>query len=222
MPVKPKSLTPHRLRDALSRVSDQASFIQDLLIDALEWDIPEDAEGGADLGYDWGLGDDLGLSPDDWRNFDRDAIVQVLLTREEGKWGVFIIPFKSAAYLDKGRGLTSPLRKLLRALIRQKSDLPAFARENILFICADPAFENVTFARFKDAKGGTGKTLPLATFGWRKEDMGAIRTLCEHNLPNLHWAADWAKAFDIEPVTKAFYQEILTGLNAPVRWRVSR
>ena len=64
----PKNLTPHRLHNALSRVTDQASFIQDLLIEALGWDIPEDAERVADLGYDWGLGDDLGLSPDDWRN----------------------------------------------------------------------------------------------------------------------------------------------------------
>lgn len=210
MPVTPKSLTPHRLRDALSRVTDQTSFIQDLLIEALDWDIPEDAESVADLGYDWSAADDLGLSPDDQRNLAREDIVQVPLTRKGESWGVFIIPFKSAAYLDKGRGLTSPLRKLLRALVRQKPDLPAFARENILFICADPAFKNVTFARFKDAMGGKGGkgALPLATFGWRAEDRGAIRTLCEHNLPNLHWRAEWAKAFDIEPVTKAFYQEI--------------
>lgn len=210
MPVTPKNLTPHHLRETLRNVTDQASFIQGLLIGALDWDIPEQAESVADLGYDWSAADDLGLSPDDQRNLASDAIVQVPLTRKGEAWGVFIIPFKSAAYLDKGRGLTSPLRKLLRALVRQKADLPAFARENILFICADPAFKNVTFARFKDAQGGKGGkgALPLATFGWRAGDKGAIRTLCEHNLPNLHWRAEWAKAFDIEPVTKAFYQEI--------------
>ncbi len=208
-------MTPQTLHDTVDKVKDEAGFIQDLLIGELEWDIPENTQRVAELGYDWSVADDLGLSPDDRRNLARDDIVQVPLTREGGAWGVFIIRFRSATYLEKGRGLTSPLRKLLRALVRQKPDLPAFRCENILFICADPAFENVTFARFRgkkadDRKDGDKAALPLATFGWRAGDKGAIRTLCEHNLPNLHWAKDWAKAFDIAPVTRAFYQEIFT------------
>lgn len=205
---------PERVRDALSRVTDQGSFIQELLVDALEWDVPSKAESIEELGYEWYLDEDFDFSEDDRRNLAGAEIVQVPISRDTdlfgdvapGKWGVFIIPFRGAAYLEKGRGLTSPLRKMLRTLMRQKADLPSFACENILFICADQKFENVTFARFKRLKGKG--VPPLATFGWNTNDKSAIRTLCEHNLPNLHWNEDWAKAFEIERVTKAFYQEI--------------
>ena len=207
-------VAPERIRDSLLNVSDQASFIQTLLIDTLAWEIPERAKKVADLGYEWDAEDDLKLDEADRRNLADTDIIQIPIPGDTdlfgeataGKWGVFIIPFKNAIFLEKGRGLTSPLRTMLRQLVRKKADLPSFEHENILFICADPSFKSVTFARFKRIKGKS--VLPLATFGWQAGDKNAIRTLCEHNLPNLHWQADWAKAFAIEPVTKAFYQEI--------------
>ena len=209
-------VAPQRIHDSLLNVSDEDSFIQTLLIDTLAWEIPEKAEKVKDLGYEWYLKDDFDFDENDIRNLDGSEIFQIPVSRNQnlfgeatpGKWGVFIIPFKNAIFLEKGRGLTSPLRKMLRQLVRKKADLPSFERENILFICADPSFKSVTFARFKRIKGKS--VLPLATFGWQAGDKNAIRTLCEHNLPNLHWQADWAKAFAIEPVTKAFYQEIFT------------
>ena len=218
-------VTPERLRDALNRVTDQTSFIQELLIDALDWEIPTEAERIKELGYEWYLRDDFGFTREDRHNLAGSEIVQLRFSRAAAaaatdfsgdimpeKWGVFIIPFKQAAHLEKGRGLTSPLRKMLRILMRQKADLPQFACENILFICADPAFGTVTFARFKKTKGKG--VPPLATFGWNADDKSAIRTLCEHNLPNLHWQEDWAKAFGIERVTKAFYKEIFDWFEA--------
>ena len=209
-------VAPQRIHDSLLNVSDEHSFIRTLLIDTLEWEIPEKAEKVKDLGYEWYLKDDFNFDENDLRNLDGSEIFQIPVSRNQnlfgeatpGKWGVFIIPFKNATFLEKGRGLTSPLRTMLRQLVRKKADLPSFEHENILFICADPSFQSVTFARFKRIKGKS--VLPLATFGWQAGDKNAIRTLCEHNLPNLHWQADWAKAFAIEPVTKAFYQEIFT------------
>ena len=210
--------TPQQIQDALALVTDQASFIQDLLIDTLGWDIP-DTQKIEGLGYEWYLDEDFGLDDEKQRNLSDVAVVQIPISRDldlfgeeiSEKWGVFVIRFKDAYYLKKGRGLTSPLRKMLRALVRQKADLPSFASDNILFICADPSFQSVTFARFKKTVGKN--VAPLATFGWREGEKNAVRTLCEHNLPNLHWHSDWRKAFDIEPVTRAFYNDIFTWFN---------
>ena len=202
MPVMPK-----HIRDTVQdKVKDQTSFIKELLIGMLDWNISVKAENIKELGYEWYLDDDFDFTEEDRQHLAGAEIVQIPISRDAEKWGVFVIPFKNAACLEKGRGLTSPLRKILRALMKQKADLPNFACENILFICADPAFANVTFARFKRMK--QKGVPPLATFGWNADDKSAIRTLCEHNLPNLHWDEDWAKAFEIERVTKAFYQEI--------------
>ena len=55
-------VTPQRLRDALNRVTDQTSFIQELLIDALDWEIPTKAERIKELGYEWYLRDDFGFT----------------------------------------------------------------------------------------------------------------------------------------------------------------
>lgn len=206
--------TPEQIRDALDRTTDQTSFIQKLLVETLEWNIPAEATSIEKLGYDWYLDDDLGFTEDDRRNLSGVEIIQVPISRDadlfgdvvSDKWGVFIIPFKGAKFLQRGRGLISPLRKMLRSLMRQKASLPSFKCENILFICADPSFANVTFARFRKVKDKS--VPPLTTFGWSSEDKAAFRTLCEHNLPNLHWEGDWSKAFEIERVTKAFYKDI--------------
>lgn len=207
------AVTPTDIQNALVNVTDQTSFIQGLLRDVLEWNIA-DATKVKDLGYDWYLDDDFKFTDEDRRNLMGMEVVQIPITREinlfgeetPGKWGVFVLTFKDAQTLKQGRGLTSPLRKMLRALMKKKADLPSFSPENILFICADPSFQNVTFARFKKVPGKS--VAPLATFGWTQDEKNAVRTLCEHNLPNLHWGANWGKAFDIEAVTKAFYNEI--------------
>jgi hypothetical protein len=59
------------------------------------------------------------------------------------------------------------------------------------------------------------KTAPLAAFGWGPGD--PIRTLCEYNLNALEWPdgqpdpqgwiAAWSQAFDVEKITKRFYED---------------
>lgn len=212
--------SPEAIRAALQDITDQRSFIDRLLKDTLEWDIPETAKKVSDLGHAWFLNDDFGMSSEETKNLGGTEIFQVPIVRNRDllgedtttTWGVFFVQFKNEAVLQKGRGLASPLRKILRKIVRnrhtlgQRSDLPLFDRENVLFICADPSYSSVSFVRFKAIKGKG--VPPLAAFGWRQNEMNAVRTLCQHNLPFLHWEGDWAQAFDIEKVTKAFYTEI--------------
>ena len=59
------------------------------------------------------------------------------------------------------------------------------------------------------------QTAPLAAFGWGPGD--PIRTLCEYNLNALEWPdgqpdpegwiAAWSQAFDVEKVTRRFYED---------------
>lgn len=129
---------------------------------------------------------------------------------------MFIIEFKHPDAFTTGRGMTGPLRRILRGLVsgkRKKSHLASFQREHLLFICTH-GFEHYRFAYFKAPSKGAA-TAPLAAFGWGPE--GPQRTLCEFNLPELAWphprpAADewiaaWTRAFDVEKVTKRFYQD---------------
>ena len=44
---------PKKIESAIRRVRDQASFIQDLLIDALGWDIDEHAEDVEEISFEW-------------------------------------------------------------------------------------------------------------------------------------------------------------------------
>jgi hypothetical protein len=134
----------------------------------------------------------------------------------DNPWGIFLIEFKHADAFTTGRGMTGPLRRILRGLVpskRWRSTLASFKREHLLFICTH-AFEHYRFAYFKAPPKATA-TAPLAAFGWGPGD--PIRTLCEFNLPELawphptpahdEWIAAWVRAFDVEKVTKRFYQD---------------
>ncbi|MFC1737756.1 Eco57I restriction-modification methylase domain-containing protein [Planctomycetota bacterium] len=108
------------------------------------------------------------------------------------------------------------MRKILRGLVpkrRKKANLPSWERENLLFICTHK-YLHFQFAYFKAPKE-KGLAAPLTTFGWSPDT--PARTACEINLPHLQWPQDetsaykwiteWQKAFDVEKVTKKFYED---------------
>ena len=113
--------------------------------------------------------------------------------------------------------MTGTLRKVLRGLVpskKKRSSLASFNRENLLFIC-NHDYQHYRFAHFKAPRQATAETAPLAAFGWGPGD--PIRTLCEYNLNALEWpdgqpdaegwVAAWSQAFDVEKVTKRFYED---------------
>jgi len=205
--------TAEQIQQAIRNVTDQQSFINSLLRDTLDWPIDLDFEDIEDITYEWS--DDelntVGLS--------RDTLsgpvlqMQSLEQEHEQPWGIFILDFTNETPFVTGRGLTSPLRKVLRGLVpkrRRQANLPAWDRENLLFICTHQ-YKHFRFAYFKAPRDG--KLAPLTMFGWGPDT--PARTACEFNLPFLiwpdnpedikTWQSQWIRAFDKEKLTKDFF-----------------
>ena len=203
---------PEQIQQAIRNVTDQRSFIDGLLHQTLNWPIDLDFENIGDISYEW-TDDELnaaGLS----RSILTGPVLQMQSLIQNQPWGIFILEFTNPDALITGRGLTGPLRKVLRGLVPKRrggrSNLPNWERENLLFICTHN-YQHFRFAYFKPAKQ-KGQAEPLAIFGWDSGD-AALRTLCEYNLPFLVWSDNlqqpqWRDAFNVEKVTKGFYNQV--------------
>lgn len=208
--------TAEQIQQAIREVTDQRSFIERLLRETLNWPINLDFENIEDITYEWTDEElnTIGLS--------RDVLsgpvlqMQSLEQQNEQPWGIFILEFANIEPLITGRGLTGPLRKVLRGLVptrKRQANLPAWDRENLLFICTHD-YQYFRFAYFRPPNE-QGHAEPLIMFGW--EPGVPPRTVCEFNLDHLcwpdeptdteNWIKEWARAFDVESVTKKFYDD---------------
>jgi len=203
----------YKIQQALNKTTDRKSFIQELLVNTLNWPIPSFLTDLDDMSYEWSE-EDLNAAGLTGKSLS-GPVLQMQKIVDNQPWGIFILEFKNPDIFTTGRGLTTPLRKVLRGLIpkRQRSSkLPAWDRENLLFICTCD-YKYYRFAYFKPPKDKG--IAPLITFGWESGD--APRTVCEFNLGHLEWPTDsedsekwtseWSKAFDVEKVTKQFYED---------------
>jgi hypothetical protein len=141
-------IDPRRIEDALGRVNDQESFLQVLLAETLDWPLREQTKEVEDASFGW-TAEELRASDLDKHIVD-SHIWQLRRFDDQQEWGVFIIEFKNDNAFTKGRGLTGPLRKILRGLVpnaRRRSDLPAWDRANLLFICTHN-YQHFRFAYF--------------------------------------------------------------------------
>lgn len=210
-------VTPQVLELALQQTHDRESFLKSLLIDALQWPIPEHVDNPEDISFPWSASD---LRAEGLHKKLADGKAwQIQSLQANQHWGIFLLEFKHPDAFTSGRGLTGPLRSVLRGLVpskRHDSALATWKREHLLFICTH-AYQHYRFAYFKAPTDNT-RAAPLAAFGWGP-DMPA-RTACEFNLPALEWpdlgttAEDWtqrwAAAFDVEKVTSEFYKAYAT------------
>lgn len=206
--------TPQQIQQTIEAVNDQQSFIQKLLIDTLAWQIPAGVEEIEDISYGW-TQDQLNAE-----DLDQDVIggqiYQIQPMHDDQPWGIFILEFRNEAVFTKGRGLTGPLRKVLRGLVpnhRRQANRPVWDKENLLFICTHE-YKYFRFAYFKSPKE-KGHAEPLTMFGWSPDT--PARTCCTMNLPFLSWPQDpedtskwvsqWSNGFDVEAVTRKFYDD---------------
>lgn len=197
-----------QIEQALGRVKDQKSLLQELLSGALEWRIPEKAIQVSELGYGW-TAEELRAAGIEKKLLDGQ--VRQLQLRDKQPWGIFVVEF-AATKVER-----SVLRKVLRGLVpsrRRDSSLPAWKHENLFFLCTTGDYRSFTFAHFR---GENVQTARLASFRWSQGDRH-VRTLCEFNLPALAWPEDggkdeagwlkkWSAAFDVEAVTNRFFEE---------------
>jgi type I restriction-modification system DNA methylase subunit len=207
--------TALQIQQALEHVNDQASFIDGLLRNTLEWPIPEDINEPEDMSYLW-TDEDLGTN-DLARDIVSGQIFQLQPMRDDQPWGIFIVEFQNEEAMTAACGLTGPMRKILRGLVPRRrnrsAELQSWEREDLLFICTYN-YQHFRFAYFKSPLQ-KGHAEPLTTFGW--EDGNVPRTTCEFNLNHLswpreeaspdQWVSEWSKAFDVERVTNNFYED---------------
>ena len=213
-----------KIETALGRVTDQASFLQSFLVDALDWPVGDSIERVERISYGWS-DDELrsqGLVRD---QLQEGSVWQLQPFHTDQPWGIFLLEFNRPDLFGAKGNLTRAtglLRKVLRGLVPSRRRDPALAtwqREHLLFICTHN-YEQFRFAYFK-APRDKNLAAPLAFFGWNKGDTH-IRTLCEFNLPALAysedwnpsvWLTHWTAAFDVEAVTKRFFAEYAEAFN---------
>ena len=150
-----------KIEQAIGRVKDQSSFIQELLIDALEWPIDEHTQQVEDISYEWSA-DELRTEGLDEKLVD-GVVRQIVLPGNP--WGIFILEFNNPEVFTADRGMTGTLRKVLRGLVpskRRDSNLASFNRENLLFIC-NQDYKHYRFAYFKAPLAARGET-----WTWRR------------------------------------------------------
>ena len=193
---------------------DESDLIDVLLQGALNWPLSDEGDEDIkidDISYSW---DDvlveMGFS-------SADAPIELRQVMPFPNWphGIFIVKFGSSKFFTQNRGMTRPLRTILRELmekVRPTADHPSWKKEHLLFLCHSET-EYFEFARFEDPKGDS-KTAKLQMFGWGPNDH--IRTVCEHNLTNLIYKQGMneeeatetvASAFDVSKVSKKFYED---------------
>lgn len=173
----------HDIERAIAGTRDQKTFIQRLLIDALGWELDERTTDIEDISFDWSSSD---LRAEGLDQKIADGTIRQLRLTTDNPWGIFLVEFNHPDAFTTGRGMTGPLRRILRGLVpskRKASELASFKREHLLFICTH-GFTHYRFAYFKAPPKRTAAA-PLAAFGWGPGD--AIRTLsvdisCEAHL----------------------------------------
>jgi hypothetical protein len=206
--------TQTNIEMALRQVRDQESFIQRLLIEGLDWPVPEQIRDIEDMAYLWTAAE---LRAPGLEHLLRGGQVwQLQPLQNNAVWGVLLVEFPREDIFTTGRGLTGPLRQVLRGLVpsrRRQPHLQVWDRSHLLFICTHQ-YRHFRVAYFK-APPEKEKTALLATFGWGPGI--PARTACEFNLPALGWPDDptqaeawvskWAGAFDVEKVTREFFKD---------------
>ncbi|MCX6992867.1 MAG: Eco57I restriction-modification methylase domain-containing protein [Kiritimatiellaeota bacterium] len=198
-----KIADPDKLR-SIKTLSALIAYLRD----ELDW--PIEADELDELTFDWSA-DQLLVSDSQARRLTAGVIRQLRPLTAGQPWGIFVVEFADDTFR---RGA---LREILRGLVanrRRDPSLPAWQHENLLFICATRDYAQITFAHYRGEKAQKAR---LALFGWQCGS-SYLRTLCEFNLPALHWPEDtadasawlkqWASAFDKEPLTKEFFKEI--------------
>ena len=205
-----------KIEQAVRTVGDQAGFIKLLLGQGLDWPVDRSVTKVEDIAYGWSK-EDLQIDGLDKHFVDGQIWqIQPIDPARKQPWGIFLLEFARPDVFTTGRGITGPLRRILRRLVpkrRQQANHAVWDRKNLLFICTH-GYEYFSVAYFKEPPEGS-KTAPLAIFGWGPDIPS--RTAVEFNLPALDWPAEdispddwvaqWAGAFDVEKVTRKFYEE---------------
>jgi hypothetical protein len=203
------------MAEAVREIHDLQSLLH-FLSRELAWPVAPGAPV-EDVTFEW-KPEELRVGGDQAARFKHGAVRQLRPFTSTQPWGVFLVEFAD------GQIYRTALRQVLRGLVptrRRASHLPAWDHEDLLFICTTSGYDRFTFAHFR---GEHYRKARLATFSWQQGDR-YVRTLCQYNLPSLHfpedggqdataWRTSWAKGFDKEPLTREFFKRFEQSLAA--------
>src|SRR5438445_9931273 len=97
-----KKIDPKRVEAALLKVTDEASSLQTVLIDLLDWPIDPTIKTVEEIAYDWTKAD---LRAE---NLDKKVVEGRIrqLALADCPWGIFLVEFKNPDVFQSGRGMT--------------------------------------------------------------------------------------------------------------------
>ena len=209
-------LSPQGIEDAVRRVTDQGTFVRELLVGSLGWPIDSTNALGA-IAYEW-TADELHVAGLERHIVDGTAHQIVL---PGNPWGIFVLEFKNADVFTTGRGMIGILRSVFQRMTAGNrraaaATVPTFQSNSLLFICSH-GYRYYRFCYFRPVSEDSRRPR-MVSFGWGPEDQHAMRTICEFNLralawperePSGHreWIRVWAAAFDVDRVTKRFFED---------------
>src|SRR5262245_46928584 len=108
-----------QIEQALERVTDERSFINELLIKTRDWEIDDAAtkDGFEPISYKW--------SQDDLRaaGLDKKLVegqIRQIQPMAGNPWGIFLLEFNQPNVFTDGRGMTGTMRQVLRGLVPSK------------------------------------------------------------------------------------------------------
>ena len=168
--VDPEVLRIEKAIQKLQESGDGSDMVEGLLKGALNWPLADEDDQNIkidDITYSW---DDV-LEKMEFSSADAPVELRQVMPFPNWPHGIFIIRFGSNKLFTQDRGMTTPLRNILRELmekVRPTADHPSWKKEHLLFLCHSEA-EYFRFARFENPKRDA-KTSKLQIFGWGPND----------------------------------------------------
>ncbi|WP_395094553.1 Eco57I restriction-modification methylase domain-containing protein [Armatimonas sp.] len=193
------SITP----EDLSQIVDRESLFA-LLKDKLSWPLdPEDP-------YTYNEQEVAG------RTSARAQVSRLIPFTGSDPFAIFLVEFATPFK-------RTDLREILRGVrqrVRERAAYNNAALESLVFVCATEDYNGLRFCHFEEREGGLPR---LRTFGFDRDSLAETYTLRNVNLPaleltaNLDWGkcrSVWLTAWDVEKVTRAFFDAYEQVFNA--------
>ena len=157
-----------------------------------------------------------GLRANDLDKHLVDGTIRQIRPFKGNPWGIFILEFRNPRRVRHGPGHDrhAAERAAGAGSVQEEAVEPCLLPQREPAVHLQPRLQALPL-RPLQGPDKDGQTAPLAAFGWGPGD--PIRTLCEYNLNALEWpdgqpdaegwVAAWSQAFDVEKVTRRFYED---------------
>ncbi|MEE3851788.1 type ISP restriction/modification enzyme [Gordonia sp. LSe1-13] len=200
------SVVENRLRQMLKAAPKSPDHLFDLLVDGLDWPIPE-GFGLSDIELDWEP-EELHLDPEKVAKLTQ--ISQIPPLTKSQTFGVFVLAFEG------GRLPIGAVRRLVQRLVRNERSrrgagkIPQFELSDLLFFClSEPSHDVLHVVGFREADGK--RVLKALSWGGSVTE-AKLDLIVKRAVPNLRWMGNGPSiTVDLD------YAQGFGGYRAPIR-----